>query len=450
MGNIGDPSTEDIWYTDLQPDGSWGPAQNIGAPLNNYSANFLVSIAPDRNSAIVGNTYYSNGAPKGSGISSTYMTEQGWSVPKEIKIDKYYNLDQFSELCLDPSGTVLMMAIMRDDTRGQKDLYISRRKPNGMFSEPINCGPTINTWGNEIAPFIAADGVTLFFATDGRKGFGDMDIWISRRLDDTWTNWSEPKNVGPKINTPSWDAYFTIAAKADYAYFSAASPEDGSSDLYRIRLPKGLKPLPVTLISGRVLNAATKQPIATNVSYESLTKNQAAGIARSEPLNGTYSIVLPVGDLYGFRAEFEGFYPVSDQLDTRSLTAYGEIKRDLYLAPIVKNQVVTLSNVFFDFKMSELRPESHSELDRLAEFLNQRPTMNIELAGHTDNVGSASFNKDLSNQRVLAVRKYLIEKGIDPKRLRTVAHGSTKPLVKNTTEEARQRNRRVEFKILSM
>lgn len=450
MGNIGDPSTEDIWYTDLQPNGTWGPAQNIGVPLNNYASNFLVSITPDRNSAIVGNTYYSNGAPKGAGISAAVMTENGWSVPKEIKIDRYYNQDQFSELCLDPSGMILMMTVQRDDSRGQKDIYISRRKPNGMFSEPVNCGPVLNTWGNEISPFIAADGVTVFFATDGRKGYGDMDIWMSRRLDDTWTNWSEPKNIGPVINTPGWDAYFTIPAKADYAYFSAASPTDGSSDLYRVPLPKGLKPLPVALISGRVLDASTKKPIATAVSYESLTKDVTAGIARSEPTKGSYSIVLPVGDLYGFRAELEGFYPVSDQLDTRSLAEYTEITRDLYLAPITKGQVVTLNNVFFDFRMSELRPESHAELDRLAAFLIQRPTMVIELGGHTDNVGSTGFNMDLSRQRVNAVKDYLVSRGVESARMKAVAYGATKPLVKNNSDDARRRNRRVEFRIVSM
>jgi outer membrane protein OmpA-like peptidoglycan-associated protein len=450
LGNIGDPSTEDIWYTDLQPNGTWGPAQNIGAPLNNYASNFLVSISPDRNSAIVGNTYYSNGAPKGAGLSSTYMTENGWSIPKEIRIDRYYNDDQFSELCLDPSGMILVMTVQRDDTKGQKDIYFARRKPNGMFSEPVNCGPVLNTWGNEISPFVAADGVTLFFATDGRKGYGDMDIWMSRRLDDTWTKWSEPKNVGPLINTTQWDAYFTIPAKADYAYFSGASPADGSSDLYRARLPKGLKPLPVALITGRVLDAATKKPIATAVSYESLTKGVTAGIARSEPTKGSYSIVLPVGDLYGFRAELEGFYPVSDQLDTRSLAEYTEITRDLYLAPIAKNQTITLNNVFFDFRQSVLRPESHAELDRLAAFLIQRPTMVIELAGHTDNIGSAGANMDLSRQRVNAVKEYLVTRGVEAARMKTVAHGATKPLVKNNSDDARRRNRRVEFRIVAI
>ena len=450
IGNIGDPTTEDIWYTDLKPDGSWGPAVNIGPPLNNYSSNFLISITPDRNQVVVGNTYYSNGAPKGAGISSAVMTEKGWSVPRDIRIDQYYNNSTYSELSLDPSGMVLLMTVEREDTRGQRDIYVSKRKRDGSFSVPVNCGRTINTWGNEVSPFIAADGVTVFFATDGRRGYGDFDIWMTRRLDDTWTSWSQPVNVGPSINTDGWDAYFTIPAKADYAYLSASNPQNNSLDLYRVPLSDSLKPLPVVLVSGRVLNAATKQPIATSVSYESLTKGRTVGLARSEPREGHYSIVLPAGDLYGFRAEFDGFYPVSDQLDTRSLNTYKEITRDLYLAPLQKNQVVLLNNVFFDFRLSELRPESFAELNRLAEFMMARPAVTIELAGHSDNVGTTTANLEISRNRVQAVRAYLESRGVPAARMKVVAYGATKPVDSNDSEDGRRRNRRVEFKILTM
>lgn len=449
-GNIGDPTTEDIWYTDQRPDGSWGPAVNVGPPLNNYSSNFLISITPDRNQVVVGNTYYSNGAPKGAGISTAVMTENGWSVPRDIRIDQYYNNSTYSELSLDPSGMVLLMTVEREDTRGQRDIYVSKRKRDGSFSAPVNCGKTINTWGNEVSPFIAADGVTVFFATDGRRGYGDFDIWMTRRLDDTWTSWSEPVNVGPSINTAGWDAYFTIPAKADYAYLSATNDANNSLDLYRVPLPQALKPMPVVLVSGRVLNAATKQPIATSVAYESLTKGKTVGLARSEPKNGQYSIVLPAGDLYGFRAEFEGFYPVSDQLDTRALNSYSEITRDLYLAPIQKNQTIILNNVFFDFRLSELRPESFAELNRLAEFLSGKPTVTIELAGHSDKVGTNAANMEISRSRVQAVKAYLESRGVASSRMKVVAYGATKPLESNDTEEGRRRNRRVEFKILTM
>ncbi len=449
-GNIGDPRTEDIWYTDLQPDGTWGPAQNAGRPLNNAGANFLISIAPDENSMIVGNTYWANGAPRGAGMSASVRTADGWTIPEEIRIDNYYNQNQFAETCLDPSGKVIMMAIQRVPTRGQRDLYVSWRRPDGSFTEPQNCGPQINTWGNEMTPFIAADGRTVYFATDGRRGYGGVDIWMSRRLDDTWQKWSEPKNLGPFVNTPEWDAYFSVPANGEYAYLSGQNPANNSADLYRIKLTKGVSPLPVVLVSGRVLDARTKQPIATNVEYESLTEKRSMGTARSEPVKGAYRIVLPAGDLYGFRAEAAGYYPVSDQLDTRQLDRYGEITRDLYLVPIRKDERIVLNNLFFDFGSAELRPESHAELDRLAQFLAERPSVTIELSGHTDNVGTDAANKTLSQDRVNAVKSYLSGKGVAEARMKAVGYGKAKPLAGNTTEEGRQRNRRVEFRILSI
>jgi len=449
-GNMGDTTTEDIWFTDLQKDGSWGTAQNAGSPLNNEGANFLISISPDENSVLLGNTYSNTGRPRGAGVSSSVKTSQGWSIPKEVRIDNYYNRHRFSESCLDPSGMVLMMAIQRDDSRGQKDLYFSRRKSDGTFSVPTSCGPNINTWGSEMSPFLAADGATLYFASDGRRGFGGVDIWMTRRLDDTWTRWSEPKNLGPSINSPEWDAYYTVPARGDYAYLCGMNPENGSADLYRIKLTKGVQPNPVVLVSGRVIDASTKKPIATNVEYESLTKSKIIGIARSEPDQGAYKIVLPAGDLYGFRAEAPGYYPVSDRLDTRNLTEYAELTRDLFLVPIRKNETVVLNNLFFDFGKADLRQESFAELDRLAQFLVESPKITIELSGHTDNVGGDAANKVLSQERVNAVKLYLQGRSVADARMKAVGYGKTKPLAPNVSEEGRQRNRRVEFKILSM
>ena len=449
-GNMGDTTTEDIWYTDLQKDGSWGTAQNAGSPLNNEGANFLISISPDENSVLLGNTYSNTGRPRGAGVSSSVKTSQGWSIPKEVRIDNYYNRHRFSESCLDPSGMVLMMAIQRDDSRGQKDLYFSRRKSDGTFSVPTSCGPNINTWGSEMSPFLAADGATLYFASDGRRGFGGVDIWMTRRLDDTWTRWSEPKNLGPSINSPEWDAYYTVPARGDYAYLCGMNPENGSADLYRIKLTKGVQPNPVVLVSGRVIDASTKKPIATNVEYESLTKSKIIGIARSEPDQGAYKIVLPAGDLYGFRAEAPGYYPVSDRLDTRNLTDYAELTRDLFLVPIRKNETIVLNNLFFDYGKADLRQESFAELDRLAQFLVESPKITIELSGHSDNVGGDAANKVLSQERVNAVKLYLQGRSVADARMKAVGYGKTKPLAPNVSEEGRQRNRRVEFKILSM
>lgn len=448
--NIGNPEAEDIYVSNLQPDGTWGQMMNVGPPLNNWGSNFLISITPDGNTAIVGNTYYPDGRPRGAGISVTSRTENGWwTVPTQVHIDRYYNRNRFSEMCLDPSGQHLIMAAQRDDSFGDKDLYVSTRKPDGTFSEPLHI-PALSTWGNEMSPFVAADGQTLYFATDGLRGYGGMDVWMSRRLDDTWQNWSQPENLGPSINTDKWDAYFTVPADGKYAYMSASNDTDGSADIYRIQLTAGVAPRPTVLVSGRVLDATTKKPIATVVQYESLTKNVSVGEAHSVLPEGSYAIALAAGDLYGFRAEAKGYYPISDQLDTRELQQFNEIHRDLYLVPLRANEIIRLANVFFDFSKSELRPESQTELNRLVELLRQNTTMTIELHGHTDDVGGSADNKRLSTKRVEAVKRYLESMGVDPKRLKAIGHGESKPLAPNSTEEGRQQNRRVEFKIVRL
>jgi outer membrane protein OmpA-like peptidoglycan-associated protein len=352
-------------------------------------------------------------------------------------------------MSLDPSGTKLVMAVERDDSKGEKDLYVSFKKADGTFGVPQNMG-SVNSWGNEISPFVAADGQTMYFATDGRKGYGGTDIWMTRRLDDTWLNWSEPENLGPVINTSGWDAYFTVPAKGDYAYLSATSAKNGSADIHRVQLSKGVKPRPVVLVKGKVLDANTKKPVTGLVNYESLTTRKNVGEARSAPKDGSYAIALPSGDLYGFLASAANYYPVSDQLDTRGLGEYAEIARDLYLVPLKTNEVIRLNNLFFDFGKAELRPESFPELDRLAAFLIQRSSIVIELTGHTDNVGSDENNLQLSKERVQAVKTYLVSQGVQEQRMKTIGYGETKPLASNASEEGRQKNRRVEFRIVNM
>ncbi len=448
-GNIGAPEREDIYVSDLQKNGSWGPMQNVGRPLNNEGSNFLISITPDGNTVLLGNLYRRDGSPGGAGVSIAYRLAEGWTIPSPVYIAQYYNRSRFSEMCLDPSGRVLVMAIHRDDTRGEKDLYVSFKRSDGSFTEPRNMGE-INTWGGEMSPFVAADGKTMYFATNGRKGYGGTDIWMTRRLDDSWLNWSEPENLGPAVNTDGWDAYFTVPARGDYAYMSATNDKDGSADIYRIKLSKGVQPQPVFLVRGRVLDAKTKQPLAATVEYESLTSNKPVGEARSAPADGSYAIALPSGDLYGFRAEAEGYYPISDQLDARKLDTYTEIQRDLYLVPIRKDETIVLNNLFFDSGQSVLRPESIPELDRLATFLIKRPQMIIEIVGHTDNVGNDAANLKLSQERVNAVRDYLGTHGVDVGRMKAIGKGEKAPKASNATEAGRQTNRRVEFKILSI
>lgn len=202
------------------------------------------------------------------------------------------------------------------------------------------------------------------------------------------------------------------------------------------------------LITGKVFNAKTKEPLGAVIEYENLADGKNVGVAQSNPQTGEYKIVLPYGKNYGFMAYAEKHISVSDNLDLSTVAEYKEVTRDLYLVPIEVGSTIRLNNIFFDVAKATLRAESYPELDRLAGLMTQNGKMQIELSGHTDNVGSDDANLKLSADRAKSVTDYLVSLGITAERIVAKGYGETKPLTTNDTDEGRQLNRRVEFTIL--
>jgi hypothetical protein len=204
----GDPTnnnnSDDIYYSTATNDTVWSPKSAAGFPLNNSWPNSVISVSPDNNTLVLMHTYNPDGTPKGSGVSTATKTNDGWSVPVDLKVANYYNKGASNEFCVSADGKVLIMAIQRDDTYGSNDIYASFLQDNGEYTEPKNLGSTINTDAWEASPFLAADGVSLYFSTARHPGYGSADIFVSKRLDSTWTNWSVPQNMGPDINSSGW------------------------------------------------------------------------------------------------------------------------------------------------------------------------------------------------------------------------------------------------------
>lgn len=438
---------DNIWVSELGDDAKWGIARNLGRTLNSGYGTFVSSVTPDGNTLLIGGTYRI-GNDIEFGIWNSVREVNGWSEPKKLVIDNFYTKNAYIEFCLANDGKTLIFTLQRDDSNEDRDLYMSSLKPDGTWTEPKNLGTSINSLANEGMPFLAADGKTLYFGSNGFSGYGETDMFLSRRLDDSWTKWSEPENLGPVLNTPGWDSYFTITASGEYAYFVTEEGSYGSLDVFRVKLPQVLRPEPVVLVSGKVFDKETGKPLAATIRYEILPGGKEAGIARSNPRTGEYKIVLPAGSLYGFRAEAKEYLAINENLDLAKTTTYKELTRDLYMVIPRAGATVTLNNIFFEFGKAALRPESNAELDRLVEYLHVSPTIELEIAGHTDNVGSAQKNLRLSQERARAVRDYLIAKDADPKKLKSVGYGMTKPVASNATDEGRQQNRRVEFTIL--
>lgn len=438
---------QSIWFSKMDTNDNFQPAQNIGRPLNTRYHSFAISILPDGNSMLVGNVYNPNGTLS-EGFSMTYK-QQGdtsWSFPQKLVVEDYYNNARGS-YCLASNGRILLLSVDRNEGYGGNDLYVSFLQGNGIWSKPKNLGCDLNTAEQENSPFLAADGVTLYFSSSGHPGYGSCDIFVTKRLDDTWQKWSKPINLGPKINTRGWDAYFTVTASGDYAYF-VSSKKNNNEDIYRVKLPAELQPESVVLVAGKVINKKTNIPIEANIVYEKLSTGEIIGTARSNPKTGEYKIALPAKEKYSFRAESKGFIPINENLDLMNLKNYYEVKRDLFLVPIEQGQIVRINNIFFDTGEAELLPDSYPELKRLVNIMNENLTMKIKLLGHTDNVGNYQDNLKLSLKRAEAVKSYIVSLGITEDRITTKGYGYSKPIATNKTEEGRSQNRRVECSIL--
>ena len=440
----------DIWYSVQDAKGHWVPAKNIGTPINNKDHNIVVSAAADGNTLLLGNTYNSNGSAKGEGASISNRTKNGWSKPENLKIQGYANNHEHVSFFLANNEKVLLMGIEdNNQSFGEQDIYVSFLQADGIWSEPSNLGSTINTVNGENNMFLAPDGVSLYFMSNGYTGYGGYDVYLSRRLDDTWKRWTTPLNLGPLVNTGEDELSFVITADGKFAYGYKYMDDAQKHDIYIIGLPvqAKIKPEGVVAVSGKVLHSDTKKPIGAKIIYQTLPDGKEAGIAHSNPTDGTYEIILPKGKNYGFMATAEGFVSISENITVAENIDFVEMQRDLLLVPIEVGKVVKLNNIFFQRNMSELINDSYPELDNIATFLEQNPTVSIRLDGHTDNQGSPEKMLELSEKRVEAVRDYLISKNINPKRLSVKAFGGSKPVASNMKEDTRKLNRRVEFVI---
>ena len=446
-------NSQDIWYAERDSSGKWGEAMHMEYPLNTYHYNAVYWISPDNNRILIRNAFI-NGDYAGNGVSMSYKKKNGgWSKPEMLRIKNFVKLDRGHQngATMAHDGQTLLLYMTDKSGSYDNDIYVCFLENDGTWTEPKSLGKKINLPKyNEMTPYLAADGVTLYFSSNRPGGLGDNDIWMSKRLDKTWQKWSDPLNLGAPINTEDWDAFFTLDAGGEYAYMSTSLQSLGESDIVRIKLLERERPDPVVLVSGNVYNKKTNQPLSASLIYETLPDGAEAGNGISSPEDGSFKMVLPYDKNYSIRATADKFFAVSENLNLDSLikAGYKEIHKDLYLVPIEIGQVVRLNNVFFDFDKWDLRPESFLELNRVVKMLTENPAIEIEMSAHTDSRGSDEYNITLSENRARSVMEYILAKGIGTNRIVSHGYGETKPVVPNDTDENRQLNRRVEFKIL--
>lgn len=438
-----------------QKDGTWSEAKQLPSPVNLKKHNVsIASPGVDGSSFYVTGYRYEYGShPRIEGVSKTRLTDKGYGDFISFKIDGYENQGRTRSYYLSSDQEYLIMGIEGDVSYGQKDIYVSFLKSDpkegNYYSEPLNLGPIINTAADEVFGFLAADNATLYFSSSGHHGYGDNDFFMTKRLDDTWTNWSAPVNMGPIINSTGWDGHFSTDASGEMALISTQRKDDHAPDIYQVSLLEETKPDPVFIVRGRVLNKETNKPLKADIMFRALTPDAVSKSVNTNVRTGEYKTVFTKGvTSYEILAKLDGFYPISEVLNFDTVSSFDEITKDLFLTEIKKGEAIRLNNIFFETASATLQPESYNEINRLANLMEDQKKIVVQISGHSDNVGSESFNLKLSGERANAVMAYLIEHGIAAERITAKGYGPSVPVASNDTEEGKALNRRVEFTII--
>lgn len=230
VGGIQD--REDIWYVEFDRNADvWSEAIRLPGELNNEAPNYISGVSVTGDTIFLGNQYLKHGKMR-DGISYAVNVDGTWSTPQPIHIKNYYNTSEHGNSYVSLKQGVIISAIERGDTQGSRDLYVSFWN-GGDATEPINMGSIVNTGLEESSPYLACDGKTLYFASKGHHGYGGYDIYKTTRLDESWTNWSTPENMGPVVNGTMDDEFFLITHCKRFAFFSKQTSVH-NVDLFRI------------------------------------------------------------------------------------------------------------------------------------------------------------------------------------------------------------------------
>lgn len=483
---------EDLFKSVRDSAGHWSKPMALPPPLNSGDDEGSATVSADGQSMFISLAR----RPDGVGDCDIYRSDlvgDQWTNPKNMgRPLNSPNWDAQPSVTAD--GLTMYFSSRRSDSMdSSEDIYVTHKNTDGSWTPPHNLGEPVNTRFNESSPFISADGRTVYFSSNGHPGFGNMDLFMSRALDDG--TWSVPVNLGQPINAYGDDEFLTIPARGDTVIYSTQRANArGPINLYEAKLPAEFRPGPVTVVAGTVYDKVTHAPLGARIEVNDLKNDQLVAVYHSNKVTGKFYIALGTGKLYGVTALADGYVHYSDSVHVPDTISYREVTHDLPLSqlptliaegpktklpptiePKVKEPklnepktkepktttktppaidtsnlgpVIELKNIFFDFNKADLRPESRTDLRYLVEMLKAHPQYKIQIEGHTDSVGSEQFNQKLSEARANAVKQYLVAQGIATKRLTAKGFGASRPVASNATEEGRQRNRRTEFRFL--
>ena len=468
---------EDIFIT-RKSGNTWDTPKKISTNINQKYNDAAASLSPDGKTLFL---YYEEGA---GDIYISKLEGDQWTKPTPLNKNINTSLFWETSASMTADGKKLYFASNRNNGHGELDLYVSELDSKGDWGKAVNLGPKINTEGNEDAPFIHPDGVTLYFSSDGHPTLGNSDIFVSEFKAGKW---QKPENIGWPINTWEYDGFFTISADKKKGYFSTLKEGGlGDADVYSITfLEPKYKPKPkpvevvahaktqpkvekpkvedfvdpivneskakrvVTVLRGKVIDENTADPLEATITLVDNTTKKVIAKITSNASSGDFELVIPHGGNYGVATERAGYLFNSINFNLPKFAEYQEIDTHIIMVKAEVGSKVVLKNIFFDSGKSDFKAESLVELENINKLLAGNPNLKVQINGHTDNLGTAATNKVLSLKRATAVVDYLVSKGITASRLSAKGYGSDRPIVSNDDEEGgREINRRTEIEIL--
>ena len=361
---------------------------------------------------------------------------------------------------------------------GNKNIYFSgvMNRERNIWGKGQSAG-VVNTKFQEGSVYIHPDGKTMYFSSKGHNTLGGYDIFVSY-VDDLG-HWGKPINLGYPINTPYDDLFYSATASGRYAFIASnRAGGKGGLDIYKVTYWGADKPMtadfedqlmasiasPVsdnsvaepitveekslTVFKGKILDAITKNSIAADIEITINSTGEVYTSLKSNSSTGKFLLSLPAGKNYGISVAAEGYLFHSENFDLPKGDGFNLVNKDIELKNIKVGSNIALRNVFFNSGKWDIKSDSYAELDRLVALLSDITSLKIEISGHTDNIGSVSFNELLSQRRADAVVNYLVGQGVDKKRLSAKGYGQSKPVDSNNTAEGKALNRRTEFEII--
>lgn len=443
---------QDIWYSELEQNKQWSPAQKAAEPLNNNGHNFVASISLDGRFMILGNTYNEDGTSAGDGVSIVHKNEDGsWNKPESIKIPDLKNTNDHANFFMSADEKVIIMAIQDNLSLGDLDLYAAFYDTYlKIWSPPINLGKTINSTSAEDYPYLSPDGKTLYFSSKGYIGFGGHDVFVSKRLDDTWKNWSKPQNLGEMVNSKADDKGFTITSSGDHAYYNTVNFDSDfhHMDIFRINLPKSLVQQPQILVSGMLKDSTGN--VLNGVIKVRNSKGELINESHTNPKTGQYMMSVIHGENLEISAQVPKYFIANSNLKLTDDVSSLELTKNFKMIAYLDSGYTTiLPNSIFEPTQLRLKEKEKYKLDLIIENLIQQPNTQFEIGEHTDNVGKTDRKKTISLAKSKLVFDYFVSKGIRDSRIRLKSYADIKPLAYNKTPQNRFKNNRVTITYLT-